>query len=116
MEARTDTSDGSYIHLVGPATIHATTDGKILLYLLDKNRTPINDPIQLGSQISFVNMHMVTEFSPQMMAKHNTTITQSDFPFVELAMISDPTDTRLSKFTKCMTSTDPPGCDNTVIG
>lgn len=109
-------ADGTYVHLVGPATIHATPDGKILLYLLKKDRTPIGDPIILGSQVSFVNMHMLTEFSQEMREKHNTIIAESDFPFVELSMISDPTNAGLTKFAKCMTSTDPPKCDNTVIG
>ena len=116
MESRTDTPEGSYVHLLGPATIHVTEKGEIQLYLLDKDRKPVNKPILFGSQISFVNMHMVTEFSPEMLENHNTTIAESNFPFVEMSMIKDPTDTKLSKFIGCMTSTDPPKCNNTVIG
>ncbi|ADB42397.1 hypothetical protein Slin_6440 [Spirosoma linguale DSM 74] len=109
-------ADGTYVHLTGPATIKAE-NGQIKLYLLDENRNTINleQPIVFGDGVTFVNIHIVTEFSPDLLREHTHTLRTTTHPFVELAMISDPTNKSLSKFIKCMTSTDPP-CVNEVKG
>ncbi|GAB3026325.1 hypothetical protein [Spirosoma pulveris] len=120
MEPRTETPEGTYIHLVGPATIHVI-DGQIHLFLLDKNRQPIDisNPIKLGGEVSFVNMHMVVEFSQQQLTTHKGLLSLQKNTFVEFPLVKTPESSIAldgSNFKECMTSTDPPKCNNTVIG
>lgn len=110
--------NGKYVHLIGPAKVKIMGN-QLGIILLDGSLKAINEanPVILGDTVLIANMHVVAEFDEKQLAAHKDTLISAKQSFVEFRTVSTPEESILpegSQFTDCMTSTDPPHCNNAV--